>query len=99
MPSLCQDYPDYEVVFTTRDAQDPATAVIRSLLARYPRARHVVAGPAACCCGQKNYNLLAAVKLVGQTPEILVFCDSNQEAPPAVAAELTAPGRRKGDGE
>ncbi len=87
---LCQDYPDYEVVFTTRDAQDPATAVIRSLLARYPRARHVVAGPARRC-GQKNYNLLAAVKLVGQIPEILVFCDSNQEAPPEWLRELTAP--------
>ncbi|MGA8573481.1 MAG: glycosyltransferase [Desulfobaccales bacterium] len=85
---LCQDYPDYEVVFTTRDAQDPATPVIQSLLPRYPRARHVVAGPARSC-GQKNYNLLAALKLVGQTPEILVFCDSNQEAPPEWLRELT----------
>ncbi|MFZ0051120.1 MAG: glycosyltransferase, partial [Desulfobaccales bacterium] len=42
-------------------------------------------------CGQKNHNLLAAVKLVGQTPEILVFCDSNQEAPPGWLRELTAP--------
>ncbi len=87
---LRQDYPDYEVVFATRDAQDPATAVILSLLPRYPRARHVVAGPSRSC-GQKNHNLLAAVKLVGQTPEILVFCDSNQEAPPAWLRELTAP--------
>jgi cellulose synthase/poly-beta-1,6-N-acetylglucosamine synthase-like glycosyltransferase len=87
---LRQDYPDYEVVFATRDAQDPATAVILSLMPRYPRARHVVAGPARSC-GQKNHNLLAAVKLVGQTPEILVFCDSNQEAPPGWLRELTAP--------
>jgi cellulose synthase/poly-beta-1,6-N-acetylglucosamine synthase-like glycosyltransferase len=87
---LRQDYPDYEVVFTTRDAQDPATAVILSLIPHNPRARHVVAGPARSC-GQKNHNLLAAVKLVGQTPEILVFCDSNQEAPPEWLRELTAP--------
>ena len=86
---LRQDYPDYEVVFATRDAQDPATAVIQSLIPRYPRARHVVAGPARSC-GQKNFNLLAALKLVGQTPEILVFCDSNQEAPPEWLRELTA---------
>ena len=33
---LRQDYPDYEVVFATRDAQDPATAVIQSLIPRYP---------------------------------------------------------------
>ncbi len=65
---LSQDYPDYQVVFATRDAADPATAVIRSLLPNFPGARHVLAGPARSC-GQKNQNLLAAVKLVGRTPE------------------------------
>ena len=81
---LSQDYPDYQVVFATRDAADPATAIIRSLLPNFPGARHVLAGPARGC-GQKNQNLLAAVKLVGRTPEILVFCDSNQEAPRRLA--------------
>lgn len=87
---LSQDYPSYQVVFTTRDAEDPATAVILALLSRYPRARHVVAGPARGC-GQKNRNLLAAVHLVGQTPEILVFCDGNQSAPPDWLKELVGP--------
>ena len=87
---LSQDYPSYQVVFSTRDAADPATAVILSLITRHPRARHVVAGPARSC-GQKNQNLLAALKLVGQTPEILVFCDSNQEAPATWLKELVAP--------
>jgi ceramide glucosyltransferase len=87
---LQQDYPDYQVVFTTRDAADPATAVIGALLPNFPGARHVLAGPARNC-GQKNYNLLAAVKLVGQAPEILVFCDSNQEAPATWLRELVAP--------
>ena len=87
---LSQDYPDYQVVFTTRDAADPATAVIRSLLPSFPRSRHVLAGPARGC-GQKNQNLLAAVKLVGRAPEILVFCDSNQEASPNWLKALVAP--------
>ena len=87
---LSQDYPSYQVVFTTRDVADPATAVILSLITRHPGARHVVAGLARSC-GQKNQNLLAAVKLVGQTPEILVFCDSNQEAPATWLRELVAP--------
>ena len=87
---LSQDYPDYQVVFSTRDAADPATAIIRSLLPKFPGARHVIAGPARSC-GQKNQNLLAAVKLVGRTPEILVFCDSNQEAPAGWLRELVAP--------
>lgn len=87
---LCQDYPHYQVIFTTRDATDPATGVIRSLLPHHPRARHVLAGPARSC-GQKNHNLLAALKLLGPAPEILVFCDSNQEAPPGWLKELVAP--------
>ena len=87
---LSQDYPDYQVVFATRDAADPATAVIRSLLPKFSGARHVVAGPARGC-GQKNQNLLAAVQLVGRTPEILVFCDSNQEAEAGWLKELVAP--------
>jgi ceramide glucosyltransferase len=87
---LSQNYPDYQVVFTTRDAADPATAVIRSLLPSFPRSRHVLAGPARGC-GQKNQNLLAAVQLVGRTPEILVFCDSNQEASPNWLKALVAP--------
>ena len=77
---LRQDYPDYEVMLTTRDAQDPATAVILSLMPRYPRARHVVAGTARSW-GQKNHNLLAAVKLVGRTPEILVSATATRKRP------------------
>jgi cellulose synthase/poly-beta-1,6-N-acetylglucosamine synthase-like glycosyltransferase len=87
---LSQDYPCYQVIFATRDAKDPATSVILALIGRYPGTRHVVAGPARYC-GQKNHNLLAAVKLAGQAPELLVFCDSNQEAPPGWLKELVAP--------
>jgi ceramide glucosyltransferase len=78
------------VVFSTRDAQDPVTAVILSLIHRYSRVRHVVSGPARSC-GQKNHNLLVAWNLVGQTPEILVFGDSNQEAHPDWLQELVGP--------
>ena len=92
-PLLCQDYPDYQVVFATRDAADPAAAVICDLLPNFPGARHVVAGPARCC-GQKNQNLLATVRLVARTPEILVFRDSNQEAHPGWLRELVAPSCR-----
>ena len=50
----------------------------------------MLAGPARSC-GQKNQNLLAAVQLVGPTPEVLVFCDSNQEATAGWLKELVAP--------
>ncbi len=56
----------------------------------------MVAGPARIC-GQKNQNLLAGVRLAGETPEILAFCDSNQEAPRDFLRKLAAPVA-KGDG-
>jgi ceramide glucosyltransferase len=90
---LHQDYPDYQVIFATRDQEDPATRVISSLIWGRKRARLVVAGPARTC-GQKNQNLLAGVKLAGEAPEILAFCDSNQEAPPDFLRKLAAPVAR-----
>ena len=77
---LSQDYPDYQVIFITRDQEDPATPVIAALIREYPRARLILSGPAASC-GQKNHNLLAGIKAAGQTPEILVFCDATRLAP------------------
>jgi ceramide glucosyltransferase len=90
---LHQDYPDYQVIFATRDQEDPATRVISSLIWGRSRARLVVAGPARTC-GQKNQNLLAGVRLAGEVPEILAFCDSNQEAPPDFLRKLAAPVAR-----
>ena len=34
--SFLQDYPDYEVIFCAQDAQDPAVALLRDLIAQYP---------------------------------------------------------------
>jgi ceramide glucosyltransferase len=90
---LDQDYPDYQVIFATRDLEDPATRVISSLIWGRSRGRLVVAGPARMC-GQKNQNLLAGVRLAGEAPEILAFCDSNQEAPPDFLRKLAAPVAR-----
>jgi ceramide glucosyltransferase len=87
---LHQDYPDYQVVFATRDREDPATGVITALMQGKSRARLVVAGPTRTS-GQKNWNLLAGVRLAGENPEILAFCDSNQEAPPDFLRKLAAP--------
>jgi len=94
---LHQDYPDYQVIFATRDRDDPATAVIAALIWGNSRARLVMSGPARTC-GQKNHNLLAGVKLAGEEPEVLAFCDSNQVAPPDFLRRLVAPLAR-GAGE
>lgn len=87
---LRQDYPDYQVIFCVRSADDPATPVLRALLARGFRARLVVSGPASGC-GQKNHNLLAGLRLAGEAPEVLVFGDSNQMAPAHWLQEMIRP--------
>lgn len=87
---LSQDYPDYQVIFATRDLDDPATPAIAALIPAYPRARLVVSGPAHGC-GQKNHNLLAGLKAAGQSGEILVFCDATRQAPPNWLKGLVLP--------
>ncbi|RJR34854.1 MAG: glycosyltransferase family 2 protein [Deltaproteobacteria bacterium] len=76
---LTQDYPDYQVIFVTRDQSDLATRAIAALIPEHPRSRLILSGPASQC-GQKNHNLLAGVQAAGEEPEILVFCDSTRLA-------------------
>ncbi len=87
---LTQNYPDYTVVFITADLNDPATDLVREVLREHPRGRHVVSGPAVSC-SQKNHNLLAGLKVLGRTPEVLVFCDANHVAPRHFLQELVRP--------
>jgi ceramide glucosyltransferase len=87
---LNQPYPNYETLLVTRDLDDPATALARRLLARHPRGRHIVSGPAAGC-SQKNHNILAAIGVLDDSVEILVFCDSTHQAPPNFLQELIRP--------
>ena len=87
---LNQPYPNYETVLVTRDLEDPATPLVRALLARHPHSRHIVSGPAAGC-SQKNHNILAGVNALDDAAEILVFCDSTHQARPNFLRELIHP--------
>ena len=87
---LTQDYPDYQVILVTKDLADPATPVIAALIPEYHRSRLILSGPADSC-GQKNHNLLAGLKAAGETPEILVFCDSTRLAPANWLKNLVLP--------
>ena len=77
---LTQNYPEYQVVFAVRSADDPATGVINLLLPEFPRARLVICGPASGC-SQKNHNLLGGLEAVEPDVQILVFSDANQMTP------------------
>jgi hypothetical protein len=87
---LNQPYPNYEAVLVTRDLDDPATPLVRALLARHPHSRHIVSGPAAGC-SQKNHNILAGVGSLDDAVEILVFCDSTHQARPNFLRDLIHP--------
>lgn len=87
---LNQDYPDYQAIFVTQDQKDPATAVILATMSGATRARLVISGRAQTC-GQKNHNLLAGLRLIGDETETLAFCDSNQLAPANFLKELVRP--------
>jgi cellulose synthase/poly-beta-1,6-N-acetylglucosamine synthase-like glycosyltransferase len=90
---LAQDYPSFEVVFVTRDPEDPAAALIGEIIQKQAHARLVFAGPAARC-GQKNHNLLRGLHALGDGPEVLVFCDGTRTAPAGWLRALVAPVAR-----
>lgn len=77
---LTQDYPCYEVIFSLRDPEDPATDVIRNLVRLHPHASCIFSGNAETCC-QKNHNLLAGIRKTDSHSRILTFCDANHLAP------------------
>ena len=92
---LEQDYPDYEILLITDEAEDPAAAIIGRLLADSSRhasrsIRHIVAGPAQRG-GQKNYNLLAGVRAAEPSRALLVFCDGGHWMPPDWLGKLVTP--------
>lgn len=75
---LQQEYGSYHVILVVESADDPAHAVISRCLARSRpgRAVLVVAGPAEDC-GQKVWNLLAALDHLEEDDEVLVFADAD----------------------
>ena len=87
---LGQDYPDYELIVATRDENDPASSLVAQTLAGHSRGRQIHSGP-ALMCGQKNHNLLSALKHISPDREVLVFCDSTRLAPRRFLKELVRP--------
>lgn len=90
-----QDYPAYEVIFVSDDAEDEAWAIVERARQDFrdesgPTMRTLVAGP-ALDRGQKVQNLSVAASNVDRASEVLVFVDS--DARPAInwLSSLVAP--------
>ncbi len=90
-----QDYPEYQILFAVREASDPAAAVVRRLLERYPHcpAELLVAGEPPCP-NAKVWSLSAMASRARHS--ILVVSDSDIRADAGylqgIAAEFSDPG-------
>ena len=76
-----QDYPTYEIVFVTDNADDPSLGVIEKTIQQETVKKEittkiVIAGEAVDC-GQKVHNLKVAVTQVDTLCEVLVLVDSD----------------------
>ncbi|MDR2488522.1 MAG: glycosyltransferase family 2 protein [Desulfovibrio sp.] len=87
---LRQDYPALAVLLVTHGVEDPARQLAQTLAARYAHTRHVDAGTAEFC-GQKNRNLLDALREAAPATAAYVFCDANHLAKPDFIRRLTEP--------
>ena len=87
---LDQDYPRYEVIFVTAEADDPAVPCLRALTEEFSHSRHVTAGRASRC-GQKNHNSLRGIAALGNDAEVYAFCDSTHTASRGFLRALVRP--------
>jgi cellulose synthase/poly-beta-1,6-N-acetylglucosamine synthase-like glycosyltransferase len=88
-----QQYPEYEIVFVTDRADDPAIDLIRETISESAgavNARVVIAG-AAVDRGQKVHNLSVAVSVVDPRSEVLVFVDTDARPNANWLRSLVAP--------
>jgi cellulose synthase/poly-beta-1,6-N-acetylglucosamine synthase-like glycosyltransferase len=74
-----QKYPEYEIIFVTDSANDPALETVRSLIAEHSQQipAQVISAGGAKDAGQKVHNLQAAVMQVSSRSEVFVFADSD----------------------
>ncbi|MBA2731673.1 MAG: glycosyltransferase [Acidobacteria bacterium] len=97
-----QDYPAYEIIFVTDNADDPALKVVEDLRREFGKkesviSRVVIAGEATNC-GQKVHNLRVAVKEANPQSEVFVFVDSDARPRSGWLRSLVAPLADEGMG-
>lgn len=92
---LHQDYPNYELIFVTSSASDPAVREIQSVQSQVKDSkpsyiRFITSGPATDS-GQKVHNLQMATRNVDARSEVFVFVDSDARVPSHWLRSLVAP--------
>ena len=89
--SFCrQNYPDFQIVFGVRDADDPACAVVRRLMAEFPSVPiELVINPQLHGSNLKISNLINMLPYARH--DILAMADSDAFVRPDYLASVTAP--------
>ena len=99
---FAQDYPEYEIIFVSDSADDPAFAVIDEARHSFKRQTGpvistLVAGPATSC-GQKVHNLRAAIRAAHPASDVFVFADTDARPQRFWLRALVAPLQDKSIG-
>ena len=96
---LCQEYPDYEVIFVTASASDLCVPLLHSLAANVPerKIKFVTAG-VSDERGEKVNNLIQAIGQVAGESVVYVFTDSDSRVPRNWLRHLVSPLGNEGVG-
>ena len=84
-----QDYPEFEILFATRDRDDPAVEVVEKLQREYPhvKARLMVTGPAP----YPNAKVFSLDRmLTAAANDLVVMSDSDTRATPSLLSTVAA---------
>lgn len=89
--SFCrQDYPDYEILFAVKDANDPAAGLIRRIAAEFPERRiRLIIGAEELGANRKVNKLCRLAREAKH--EILVLTDGDVRVGPNFLREVVAP--------
>jgi ceramide glucosyltransferase len=90
-PLLKQNYPDYEIIFVTDNANDPSVSIIEEVSESVGVSWRVVFAGDAVDTGQKVHNLRFAVSQVDPRSEVLAFVDTDARPHSDWLKSLVAP--------
>jgi len=92
LTALCEfDHQNYEVFFALASESDPATSIVKRVMAGSRGKAHLIVAGAPEGCGEKVSNLRAAIGALPPDFELLVFADSDGRPGRSWLRRLTGP--------